>query len=1130
MSPGYGGLAATSLPSAARGLENQENVKPSHNAAPGLETVTCLEEEGRVVATMSPGYGGLAATSFPSAAPGLENQENLNLSHPSAPGLENQEKFNKGNTGIFGNTQGLFPRCNQSKVPYYKDLATEHNSPFICLTESHLNAGVLDAEISIEGMNVYRSDRKQRMRGGVVTYVREDLAVAAEFKHSNCYCDSLALHIPLLDLALVTIYRPPGCPEFKFKECLEEVTAWLHSLEGGHNAAPTILMSGDFNLAFLHKWDGETIEAMKAGTTCPRAGKSVAEEKKQALHLIDFVEEFFMTQYIENATRKNNILDLVFTNNSELINQCQQIINANISDHNTILTKLSYGLKPLEKKEKKNFASTKIPEYEVKAADDEDWLRMNLILQSINWEEELSELSVTDMAHVLYKELEAATEKVMKKKSESKENKNDGNKTNNNKIPKQVRNLFRTKKKASDCLMVVTSVKKCLALRKRIENAEEELKTLYRERKQKLEKAAISKIKLNPNAFFSYAKRHSKTFSGVGPFFNENGEPLEEIEAEELKKQYEKVFSNPDLEAKVDNPKKFFEDSPNEEKVDNIIFTTSEVKEAIDQLSVNAAAGPDGIPAIILKRCSEQIAKPLEIIFKKSLLTGEIPEIWKLAHVIPLLKPGAHRSSPASYRPVSLTSHLIKTFERIIKRNLQNHLEIYNKISDSQHGFRSKRSCISQLLHHHDVILKGLEEGANVDSVYLDFSKAFDKVDKGILAQKMKKMGICGLLGEWLFAFLTSRSQVILANGEASSPSEVTSGVPQGTVLGPLLFIILINDLGEDVFNSFISLFADDTRITKHIKSEEDIEEFQNEINKVYKWCKNNNMMLNTTKFEVLKHGKDEELKNDFNYFTPDHEEIIERKEVLRDLGIQANEKATFDDHINKVCNTVNRKVGWVLRTFSTRSKSVMMLLWKQLIQGHIDYGSQLWLPQQSSNLQRIENLFRKYSKRIPEVKQENYWKRLWLLKMNSQQRRLERYRLIYTWKSIEGIVPDCGIKTKTTYESRQGRTCEIPGMSKKATQRVITLRDQSFQVHGPRLFNSLPKSIRNKTKCNTEEFKEILDQYLTQIPDQPMVGDLVPNPINHTTGKHSNSLIDQIRDFQQRTRGTGQLDGGLED
>ena len=185
--------------------------------------------------------------------------------------------------------------------------------------------------------------------------------------------------------------------------------------------------------------------------------------------------------------------------------------------------------------------------------------------------------------------------------------------------------------------------------------------------------------------------------------------------------------------------------------------------------------------------------------------------------------------------------------------------------------------------------------------------------------------------------------------------------------------------------------------------------------------------------------------------------------------------------------------------------------MWKQLDQGHIDYGSQLWHPLQSVNLQKIET----FTKRIPQVKEENYWMRLCSLKMNSQQRRLERYRIIYTWKALEGIVPECGVKEKNQSESRTGRTCMIPKISNLATQRTKTLREQSFQVHGPGLFNSLPKSIRNITKCSINKFKEPLDLFLKNIPDQPLIGDLIPTPMNQSTGRHSNSLIDQIREYQ---------------
>ena len=986
-------------------------------------------------------------------------------------------------------------------------------------------------------MTVFRSDRKLRGGGGVICYLREDLSVSSEFKHSNSYCDSLGLYIPELDLALITVYRPPGCPCWNFKESLEEITTWLRGLETKGNSTPTILVSGDFNLGFLNSWDFKTIEELKAKSS-NRAGdgRSVAEDKKQALFLIEFAEEFFLAQHIDQGTRRQNILDLIFTNNDQLITRCYQIINSTLSDHNTICCELSYGLKPLEQKGPINFSSTQIPEYDTAGADEEDWLRVNTLLQSIDWEAKFEGMSTTQMSECLLSELEKVVVKILKKKSNFSNIKSAdqgntllcGTKTENhiskiseitrsrNKIPKNVRTLFRKKKKASDGLTTVKSVKRCLELRKKLEKSENELKDLYKERKFKLENVALAKIKRNPGAFYSYARRHSKTFSGIGPFLDTNGNPLKESEAEALKSQYEKVFSTPKEESKVENPKEFFKESPNEQKIDYIHFDFEDIQNAIDQLSSNAAAGPDGVPAILLKKCKFQLSDPLFKLWSKSMETGEIPEIFKLAHVCPLHKPGTPRASPSSYRPVSLTSHLVKTFERVIKKSLQNHLEHFQKLSDAQHGFRSKRSCLSQLLKHYDDILKGLENGQNVDTIYLDFSKAFDKVDKGILARRMKEMGIHGRLGEWIFNFLSGRQQIIIANGTQSTPSEVTSGVPQGTVLGPLLFLILINSIGQSDISSIISLFADDTRLTKYIKEENDVEEFQEDLETIYQWSNANNMVFNGTKFEVLKYGKDENLKDDFNYLTPNSEELIERKEVVKDLGILMNDKATFDDHINKVCAKVTQKAGWVLRTFLSREIHFMKLMWKQLIQPHIDYGSQLWQPPQSMNLQRIEKLQQTYTKKITKVRNENYWKRLQMLKLNSQQRRLERYRIIYVWKSIEGLVPDLGLKVKYCPETRRGRLCEIPTISKGASERIKTLRDQSINVHGARLFNAMPESIRNLTGCSDDDFKEKLDQYLTHIPDQPMVGDLLPLPLT-AEGKHSNSLIDQVRDYKNR-------------
>ena len=550
------------------------------------------------------------------------------------------------------------------------------------------------------------------------------------------------------------------------------------------------------------------------------------------------------------------------------------------------------------------------------------------------------------------------------------------------------------------------------------------------------------------------------------------------------------------------NPQEFFGQCDPEEKFNSIIIDREDIILALDSLSSKSAAGPDGVPSILLKNCKRSLADPLLILFRTFLQSGVIPSILKEAFVVPIHK-GGSRAVPANFRPVSLTSHIIKTMERIIRKSMVNHLEVFKKLNESQHGFRSHRSCLSQLLEHHDTILGFLEDGENVDSIYLDFSKAFDKVDIGILCHKLRDLGISGKVGIWLHNFLTDRNQYIIANGVKSAKSKVKSGVPQGTVLGPILFLILINDINEGI-DSHVSLFADDTRIVRGVKDETDVEKLQSDLDKLYQWQETNNMLFNGKKFEMLRYGKNEDLKNSTMYLTPGAEDFIEVKEDLRDLGIQMADNAKFSIHISNVCAKVRQKCGWILRTFNCRQTFFLKVMWKSLVQGHIDYCSQLYFPNQSTDLEKLEDLQKTFTKKIPEVHSMNYWERIKHLKMYSQERRAERYSIIYTWKVIEGLVPNCGVYS--TQNERRGRECKIPAL--KGSPAIRNMRDQSFQVRGPRLFNCLPRSIRNSTQISVEDFKVKLDQFLAKLPDQPKIGDLVPNVSDQTTMKPSNSII----------------------
>ena len=230
-------------------------------------------------------------------------------------------------------------------------------------------------------------------------------------------------------------------------------------------------------------------------------------------------------------------------------------------------------------------------------------------------------------------------------------------------------------------------------------------------------------------------------------------------------------------------------------------------------------------------------------------------------------------------------------------------------------------------------------------------------------------------------------------------------------------------------------------------------------------------------------------------------EDTIQQFSSLRDLGIIMSDNAKFDDHHDKVIRTVRKKIGWILRTFSTRRTEVMKQLWKTLVQCHIDYCSQLTKPGTIQGMMAIEKLFLDFTSKIPEVRTENYWARLKMLKMISQERRMERYRILYIWKILENKTPNCGIELAQE-NPRLGRKCAIPKLQKNGRQAIQTLREQSLQCEGARLFNCI------RELHNMEDFKEGLDQWLMRIPDQPRIGTLVPSAVCSITGRQSNSLL----------------------
>jgi hypothetical protein len=263
-------------------------------------------------------------------------------------------------------------------------------------------------------------------------------------------------------------------------------------------------------------------------------------------------------------------------------------------------------------------------------------------------------------------------------------------------------------------------------------------------------------------------------------------------------------------------------------------ITCAGIHKLLGKLIPNKAAGPDNIKPNVLKELAPEIAPILAIIFKKSLETDEIPNDWRTAIVSPVYKKG-NRYKAENYRPTSLTCICCKLMEHIVTSHIMSHADRNNILYPLQHGFRSKRSCKTQLLEFVDDVSSNMSSGKQTDVLVMDFSKTFDKVSHSLLIHKINHYGIRGKTNSWIQNFLSDRTQAVVVDGETSNFISVESGVPQGSVMGPSLFLFYINDIPQGL-SSTIRLFADDTIVYLTISSDTDAQTLQSDLDKLGIW------------------------------------------------------------------------------------------------------------------------------------------------------------------------------------------------------------------------------------------------------------------------------------------------------
>ena len=401
-------------------------------------------------------------------------------------------------------------------------------------------------------------------------------------------------------------------------------------------------------------------------------------------------------------------------------------------------------------------------------------------------------------------------------------------------------------------------------------------------------------------------------------------------------------------------------DYSNDENFD-VEFCHRKVRKLLSQVNSNKSCGPDLIHGKILKNCAVGMAYPLSLLFKLSYNTGSIPSEWKRAHVVPVHKKGA-KQNIENYRPISLTSLVMKTFERLIRDEILSRTS--HLLDDRQHGFLKNKSCTTNMVGFCDSLALSMNEGYHTDVVYFDFAKAFDSVNHDLILEKLKhRFNIDGRLLKFMANYLSEREQCVVIGNSKSEIKPVLSGVPQGSIIGPILFVLFINDLPDGLTpNTDLALYADDTKIWRTIHSELDNDILQGDIDYLNSWATLNKMRFHSQKCKVVSIANRLPpllgILPNIQYFYSLGGNPLEYVERERDLGVDINSKLNFNDHCERILSKAKQQLGMVRRTcYFVNDIKRRRALYLSLVRSQFEHCTPIWRPTGKTMLQKFESL-----------------------------------------------------------------------------------------------------------------------------------------------------------------------------
>ena len=845
-----------------------------------------------------------------------------------------------------GNSLKLY----KSKVKEFHGHIFSQKPDVVILNETWLKKSILSSEIfPNDSYKVFRRDRSKithppdlsypkkfkRNGGGVIIAVRSDLDIeSTDYVVSGGGVSKAEILSVILkpktgkNISITTLYRVGTLGA----ENLSEVNRHMRSLFKAKPNAHHIFI-GDFNLSQT-KWpDGSTSCNVERG-------------------LVDLLLDLNFDQLIKTPTHKDGkILDLLCTNQPSIISELS-IHPSNMvcsSDHNSIGFRLNLKCKRLKSPKRKIYNMKK-----------GDFNSINFELKNVPWEYVLDyndiNLAIDKFEEIFF----AICDKFIPVVTVKSSFQPPWFDSELDKICKHKTRLLNKKKGSTDPAVIsqideeVKKVRnnfKKMSDKKKMENViNDEDPALIKKKFWSFYKTTSNSTRIPET--LNYGSKVRSTNKGVADLFNQ---------------YFYDQFSIPsNYNIDIDFSNDPFSDE---------IFDDKSIFDLLMKINVNKAAGPDKIDSKLMKYCAKGLSRPLSILFNQIFKSGRIPDKWKLANVVPVLKKG-NKTSVTNYRPISLTSLPMKILEYCIKDLINR--KCGHLIKDTQHGFSVDKSCLTQLLPLIDKFSVAMNNKSRVDIIYFDFAKAFDSVNHDLILFKLKnKFGIDGLLLQFIKNYLQNRHQRVVINGSLSGRLPVSSGVPQGSILGPLLFILFIDDICDEISdNTNIEIYADDTKIWREIFCDEDQIELQHDIDKLHEWSVKNLMKFHPDKCKAMA------ITNKcLDYPLPFYEfwyhldkKLLCYTDSEKDLGILIDHKLSWTSQCETAVKKANKQFNLLRRTcYFIKDSRQRRALYLTLVRSIFEHCCQIWSPQNPTSLDLFDKLQKRAIKWIVNEQQESY-------------------------------------------------------------------------------------------------------------------------------------------------------------